>query len=637
MEQMPKRKYKFFGLGKPEATLNAKVKSLIYSFNKNETYEYRQQALEYLSAISDDLIGIYDFGNEDITCGTVTKIIQKNKEFNFTMSFAKVLYTQIVRDFSNIEQKQLYFQFLDLYLKNKIYFQDRNNLNSIFTMFGNKQILLSLFNFFIENNYPSENVESIMEYIKSARRYYVDENALYSAVIKLVEGTLLCFGNEAELKKQVNAAIVKDKQASGIYDDLDEIKLASLAFLANKIDKDISGLEIKSKNIELMLSGILTEVDEKINNLVSKTTESYETTYKSAMESLGRLVTTAETLGGEQEQLIKKIGEKYVNLITGFLKANPKIKAKIENAELEKAIYSGVVSRFFDENIPFKDRYKDCLKTKPTDELYHASFDKILKEVLMNNPVYIPGPSGGGKTHIVKQISRLLGLPMINLGFITDEFASIKGYNDVRGEFVKTPFYNAYKNGGILLIEELDNSASKALIELNKIISGDGYEPYLFPNGDLVYPHPNFRIIATGNTWGDGANSAYNAREKQDGATMNRFSMIFYGYDPQIEKIILANQSDMYKFSVAFREVLQDGSYDDVLSTRDMAKIKEYLDTECYTIEEILDIKMIKNKRKEVLVSMFKKMKDKNLSEENEVLITFSKMIENVDAFRRNL
>ena len=225
----------------------------------------------------------------------------------------------------------------------------------------------------------------------------------------------------------------------------------------------------------------------------------------------------------------------------------------------------------------------------------------------------------------IKQLANLLGIKLYNFGFVADEITAIKGYNDYQGKYVATPFYEIYKNGGICFFDEVDNSESKDLMELNKIIGSDGYEPYLFPNGEIVKPHPNFRIIAAGNTWGDGADSLYSTRERLDAATMNRFAGIDYGYDKAIERKILSNYLTMYEFATAFRGYIDEKNYDDIISTRDMEDIKQYLDNGL-PLEEILEIKFIKNKRVEVLNSISNYI-DEQLYRDNDVNDTFKHMI----------
>ena len=323
---------------------------------------------------------------------------------------------------------------------------------------------------------------------------------------------------------------------------------------------------------------------------------------------------------------IKKLGKSYLFEIKKLLIDNPDIEDEVKGIVTTSATLDPV-SPFFDINIPLKQRFDEAIKIKREDQLYHSTFGQILKKVLRNKPVMLVGPSGSGKSFTIGQISELLGIRMYNFGFVADEYASIKGFMDANGNFVKTPFYDLFKYGGICFFDEVDNSESKALMEINKLTGSNGFVPYLFPNGELVTPHPNFRIITAGNTWGDGGNSIYNTREKLDKATLNRFDPIFYDYDPLLEKQFLSNYRAMYDFILAWRKILDKRNYDDVISTRDIIDINEELDSGIFTLEEIFEAKFIKNKRRDTLESILDDLVE--LLKNNIILDAFSCYLKN--------
>jgi len=191
---------------------------------------------------------------------------------------------------------------------------------------------------------------------------------------------------------------------------------------------------------------------------------------------------------------------------------------------------------------------------------------------------------------------------LYNFGFVTDEHETFKSYKDVNGNFVENMFYHAYKNGGICFYDEIDNSESKALVELNRIIGGNGeYEAYLFPNGELVYPHPNLIIATAGNTYGEGASELYSTREKLDFGTVDRVHVIEYYYDRNLEKKVLEKYPKMFDFCMAYREVLENIGYDYSFTTRKIFKIKKNLDSGCYSAHEIVSDFFINGIRIDVL------------------------------------
>jgi MoxR-like ATPase len=78
------------------------------------------------------------------------------------------------------------------------------------------------------------------------------------------------------------------------------------------------------------------------------------------------------------------------------------------------------------------------------------------------------------------------------------------------------------------------------LLVLNNALAGD--ELYNSSNGTTIKRHPDFIPVATANTWGTGgSNREYNAREKLDFATLDRWRMgrVFVDLDESVEDYIL--------------------------------------------------------------------------------------------------
>ena len=147
-------------------------------------------------------------------------------------------------------------------------------------------------------------------------------------------------------------------------------------------------------------------------------------------------------------------------------------------------------------------------------------------------------------------------------------------------------------------------SESKALMELNKIVGSHGYQPYTFANGETVTAHPNFRIIAAGNTWGDGSTLVNNAREKLDEATMNRFTTYEITYDEKLEREIMHDHNELYEALILLRHCYQENDYPYIITTRDMREIVQKLDTGCFDLDEIIQTKIVRNKRADTLETL---------------------------------
>lgn len=182
--------------------------------------------------------------------------------------------------------------------------------------------------------------------------------------------------------------------------------------------------------------------------------------------------------------------------------------------------------------------------THVVNGLTYANFDAIVATVNAGFPVYMYGPAGSGKSHTAKQVAEALGLPYFESMQVA--FAhKLEGYGDAGGNFVPTPFYKAFTQGGLFFLDECDASAADALTVLNTAIANRRFE---FPVIGNVEAHPNFRVIAAGNTLMSGADSEYVARCQQDASFKNRFFFVPVNYEPRIEEAMCNGDADILEF-----------------------------------------------------------------------------------------
>ena len=173
----------------------------------------------------------------------------------------------------------------------------------------------------------------------------------------------------------------------------------------------------------------------------------------------------------------------------------------------------------------------------------HERFDDVLKLVSFGQPVYIYGPSGTGKSHIGPQIADALKLQYYQLDKI-EHVHDLVGFVDGYGNFHETPFTQAWKHGGLVLWDEYDGSVPEAALKGN----GIAQRCVVLGDGVATKAHPDFRIIATGNTNGQGATEEYTARYQMDVASLNRFVKIDYGFDTNIERAMVNGDTDLLDF-----------------------------------------------------------------------------------------
>lgn len=248
---------------------------------------------------------------------------------------------------------------------------------------------------------------------------------------------------------------------------------------------------------------------------------------------------------------------------------------------------------------------------------FHEAFPTVVKLVGMDLPVYLSGESGTGKNVICKQVAEALDIPFYFTNAVQQEH-KLTGFIDAGGHYHETQFYKAFKDGGLFFLDELDASIPEVLIILNAAISNRYFD---FPCGK-VEAHPDFRIIAAGNTYGTGADNVYTGRYSLDGASMNRFNVIPIKYSDKIERAITNNDSELLIFCHAFRKVTKTSNINCIFSYRALDAITRLKDT--LPIKVALKICLIKGMDKDDLILIQKNIT--GIPSDNKYLIALKEL-----------
>lgn len=226
-------------------------------------------------------------------------------------------------------------------------------------------------------------------------------------------------------------------------------------------------------------------------------------------------------------------------------------------------------------------------------ELYHQEFEKIYKLIRIGLPVMLIGPTGSGKSVCAGQVANALGLKMYYTNNASEEY-KLLGFTDAYGKYKETQFYKAFKEGGLFFLDEIDNSHPSALLSLNSAIGSttNGNIYMAFEDGKFTPAHPDFRIIAAANTWGNGASRMYCGRSELDSASLDRFIPIYFDYDIKLEKSII-DDDELLRFFWDFRRIISDCGIRHTVTTRNIdyaCKLKKA----GFSIEDIILYTVIK-------------------------------------------
>ena len=193
----------------------------------------------------------------------------------------------------------------------------------------------------------------------------------------------------------------------------------------------------------------------------------------------------------------------------------------------------------------------------------HSQFETVLSLVGARIPVFLTGPAGSGKNVLCQQIADGLGLEFFFSNAITQEY-KLTGFTDAMGKYQETQFYQAFTNGGLFMLDEIDASTPEVLVILNAAIA-NGY--FDFPCGKKS-AHDDFRLIAAGNTYGTGADLEYTGRNQLDAASLDRFAVIEIDYEKDIELAIAQNDKELVEFIHRLREEIKKAGIKFVVSYR---------------------------------------------------------------------
>ena len=177
-------------------------------------------------------------------------------------------------------------------------------------------------------------------------------------------------------------------------------------------------------------------------------------------------------------------------------------------------------------------------------EGYHklAMYVAALCEIRI--PTLLVGPTQSGKSTLAESVSKILEIEYGGAAPLTGGASPswLLG-RDTRNGFLPAAFIQAYTEGKVFLLDEMDAADSNMLIVLNNAITNHHFDhPFL----GRLEKHENFVLIAAANTWGPGATRDYAGRSKLDGATLERFRLgrVMLDYDRDLERKIMAGYQE---------------------------------------------------------------------------------------------
>ena len=266
-------------------------------------------------------------------------------------------------------------------------------------------------------------------------------------------------------------------------------------------------------------------------------------------------------------------------LLDSLMSAAAKVFAENKSREIEDSIFKAVelkLEDYINETygvLPHKTEViiNDNKKTT-LDGVVHEMFDLVYSFVANNEPVFLVGPAGSGKNFLCDQVANALNIPFYFSNALTQEY-NLTGFTDANGCYHATQFYEAFTKGGLFMLDEMDGSIPEVLIKLNAAIA-NRYFDFPAPIGKVA-AHPNFRIIAAGNTFGSGADFQYVGRNQLDAASLDRFGIVEIDYDKRIEMDKAKNDEQLVNFAHEVRKACEKNGIQFIFSYRAIERLKK--------------------------------------------------------------
>ncbi len=213
----------------------------------------------------------------------------------------------------------------------------------------------------------------------------------------------------------------------------------------------------------------------------------------------------------------------------------------------------------------------------------HSQLPEALACVMLFGRAYLAGPSGTGKTVATEQLAAILNREHVLVSCEGDASKfDLLGSKTAHGDWSDGPVGDAWRDGKVCLLDELDKTPPHAACSLNAVVNFNDS----IHLDDQTPRHEDFVCIATGNSAMDGPSNAY-ATERQSADFVARWEqlgvMVHFDYCPKVEKQILGQYASEHKLLAKARKNLKSEQIDDrrTIQCRTMEGWKQWRSNGC--------------------------------------------------------
>lgn len=221
-----------------------------------------------------------------------------------------------------------------------------------------------------------------------------------------------------------------------------------------------------------------------------------------------------------------------------------KVESVLDSRGLTKeAVKDVIVGVIMDKALPTAITVPTPSVGGPSLQLVHQNFEAAEFWLSYGYSVYLNGPSGSGKTVAATQLAeRFEGeLTIISChGEMT--VYDLTGFTDANGQYKQTEFFKAWRDGNIILMDEVDKAPGEVNVLLNAALAQG---TLTFPVGTLQRRKAT-KLLFTGNTKMSGADAIYSAGQRQDASFSNRMISVAWPFDLALEQTLAENECERH-------------------------------------------------------------------------------------------
>jgi nitric oxide reductase NorQ protein len=238
----------------------------------------------------------------------------------------------------------------------------------------------------------------------------------------------------------------------------------------------------------------------------------------------------------------------------------------------------------------------------------HTDVAVVTRALAARMNVVLKGPPGVGKSFLARYLAARTNRPLyrITLSETTYREDLLGHMHLVTGpggesvtEWVDGPLTRAVREGGLLLLDEINAADANTVAALNAVMEGHRTRSLTIPQtGETITPHEQFRVVAT-------ANPGYQGTYELNAAFEDRFRHVELDYLPPGREVDLlrrrtglgaehdADLERLVRFAGRLRRAHLDGELSTPITTRELVRIAMFMhdgfmDLETATRSELL-------------------------------------------------